>query len=183
MTPCFQPASPQLPIPTPLQKLALASRLEVEESLTRKQCRGAVLRPFKRIRPPTTWQSNRRGERSSHQSYHASLERRMAATPMNLFRRRSASSGTSGWRNEQQWSGWSRLWRDLPGGRCSPAQQGRQTQRPKFWQSSQQPSATTFCSAHLVPRPAAGDGGECSGVRAAPADADHQAQRSAGRRR
>ena len=25
--PCFQPASPQLPIPTPLQKLALASRI------------------------------------------------------------------------------------------------------------------------------------------------------------
>ena len=40
-----------------------------------------------------------------------------------------------------------------------------------------------LCSAHLVPRPAAGDGGECSGVRAAPADADHQAERSAGRRR
>ena len=47
--------------------------------------------------------------------------------------------------------------------------------------------AATFgnllCSAHFVPRPAAGNGGECSGVRAAPADADHQAERSAGRRR
>ena len=40
-----------------------------------------------------------------------------------------------------------------------------------------------LCSAHLVPRPAAGNGGECSGVRAAPADADHQAERSAGGRR
>ena len=30
-----------------------------------------------------------------------------------------------------------------------------------------------LCSAHFVPRPAAGDAGECSGVRAAPADADH----------
>ena len=114
---------------------------------------------------------------------HASLERRMAATPMNLLRRRSASSGTSGWRKEQQWSGWSRLWRDLRGGRCSPAaQQGRQTQRPNFWQSSQPPSATT-CSADFVPRPAAGNGGECSGIRAAPADADHQAERIASGRR
>ena len=40
-----------------------------------------------------------------------------------------------------------------------------------------------LCSAHLAPRPAAGDGGECSGVRAAPADADHQAERSASGRR
>ena len=38
-------------------------------------------------------------------------------------------------------------------------------------------------SAHLVPRPAAGDGGECSGVRAAPADAGHQVERSASGRR
>ena len=36
-----------------------------------------------------------------------------------------------------------------------------------------------LCPAHLVPRPAAGKGGECSGVRVAPADADHQAERSA----
>ena len=143
---CFQPASPQLPTPLPYKSWRLRAGLEVEESLTRKQCRGAVWRPFKRIQPPTTWQSNRRGERSSHQSYHASVEWRMAATPMNLFRRRNASSGTSGWRKEQQWSGWSRLWRDLPGGRCSPVQQGRQTQRPKFWQSSQQLSATTGAS-------------------------------------
>ena len=43
--PCFQPASPQLPIPTPLQKLALRSGLEVEESCpTRRQCSGAVWR-------------------------------------------------------------------------------------------------------------------------------------------
>ena len=40
-----------------------------------------------------------------------------------------------------------------------------------------------LCSAHFVPRPAAGNGGECSGARAAPADADHQAERSAGGRR
>ena len=40
-----------------------------------------------------------------------------------------------------------------------------------------------LCSAHLVPRPAAGNGGECSGVRAAPAAADHQAERSASERR
>ena len=40
-----------------------------------------------------------------------------------------------------------------------------------------------LCSAHFVPQPAAGNGGECSGVRAAPADADHQDERSAGRRR
>ena len=40
-----------------------------------------------------------------------------------------------------------------------------------------------LCSAHFVPRPAAGDGGECSGVLAAPADADHQAERRAGGRR
>ena len=36
-----------------------------------------------------------------------------------------------------------------------------------------------LCSADFVPRPAAGNGGECSGIRAAPADADHQAERSA----
>ena len=174
---CFQPASPQLPTPLPYKSWCLRAGLEVEESQPiRRQCRGVVGRPFKRIWPPTAWQSNRRGERSSHQSYHASLERRMAATPMNLFRRWSASSGTSGWRKEQQWSGWSRLWRDLPEGRCSPAQQGRQTQRPMFWQSSQPPLATTWplCSSHFVPRPAAGDGGECSEVRTAPADADPQ---------
>ena len=66
------------PSPLPYKSWRLRAGLEAEESLTRKQCRGAVWRPFKRIRPPTTWQSNRRGERSSHQSYHASLERRMA---------------------------------------------------------------------------------------------------------
>ena len=36
-----------------------------------------------------------------------------------------------------------------------------------------------LCSAHLAPRPAAGNGGECRWTRAAPADADHQAERSA----
>ena len=152
----LQTCFPLLPTPLPYKSLRLRAGLKVEESQQiRRQCRGAVWRPFKRTRPPTAWQGNRRGERSSHQSYHASLERRMAATPMNLFRRRSASSGTSGWRKEQQWSGWSRHWRGLPGGRCSPAQQGRQTQRPKFWQSSQPPSATTFI--HLCsPRSTAG---------------------------
>ena len=53
-------------------------------------------------------------ENHSVHGCHTSLERWMAATPMNLFRRQSASSGTSRWRMGQQWSGWSRHWRDLP---------------------------------------------------------------------
>ena len=154
--PCFQPASLNFLTPPPTKPGAA----EVEESQpTRRQCRGAVWGPFKRTRPPTAWQSNHRGEPSSHQSYHASLERRMVAMPMNLFRRRSASSGTSGWRMGQQWSGWSRHWRGLPEGRCSPAQQGRQTQRPKFWQSSQPPSATTGASLLCLLRSMAGGRG------------------------
>ena len=36
---CFQPASPQLPIPHPYKSWRLRAGLEVEESLTRKQCR------------------------------------------------------------------------------------------------------------------------------------------------
>ena len=43
-----------------------------------------------------------------------------------------------------------------PEGRCSPTQQGRQTQRPKFWQSLQQPLATTGASLLCSPRSTAG---------------------------
>ena len=43
--PCFQPAFPHLPIPTPLQKLALASRIRSRRvTPTRRQCCGAVWR-------------------------------------------------------------------------------------------------------------------------------------------
>ena len=66
----FQPAS-LIPHTAPLQTWRCETGLEVQESQpTRRQCKGAVWRPFKRTRPPTTWQSNCRGERSSHQSSH-----------------------------------------------------------------------------------------------------------------
>ena len=71
---------PLLTNPAPLQSWRWRAELEVEESHTNREVSGAVWRPFKRTRPQTTWQSNHRAEPSSHQSCHASLERRMEGT-------------------------------------------------------------------------------------------------------
>ena len=91
---------PQLPTPLPY-KAGAASRIGSRRvTLTRRQCRGTIWRPFKWTQPPT-WHSNHRGEPSSHQSYHASLERRIAATRMSSYRKQNASSTTTGWRTAQ----------------------------------------------------------------------------------
>ena len=68
-------------------------------------------------------------------------------------------------------------------GGAHPRSRGGRHSSPSFGSlcSNLWRSLGPLCSAHLVPRPAAGNGGECSGVRAAPAYADHQAECSAGR--
>ena len=92
---------PQLPTPLPYKAGAASRTGSRRVTTTRRQCRGTIWRPFKRTQPPTTWHSNHRGEPSSHQSYHASLERRIAATRMSSSRKQSASSATTGWRTAQ----------------------------------------------------------------------------------
>ena len=50
--PCFQPASPQLPIPTPLQKLALASRIGSRRVTNQKTVQRSCLEAVQAV--PTT---------------------------------------------------------------------------------------------------------------------------------
>ena len=88
---------PSTPHTTPLQNLALASRIG---------SRRVTHRPGDSVEEL----SGGRSSGPDHQQHGratavASDPATEVTTPMNLFRRRSASSGTSGWRKEQQWSG------------------------------------------------------------------------------
>ena len=105
--------------------------------------------------------------------------------PMNLFRRRAHPP-------ELQDGGWDSNGVADPGiggvcpeGGAHPRSRGSRHSGPSFGSpcSNLRRPPGPLCSAHFVPRPAAGNGGECSGVRAAPADADHQVERSASGRR
>ena len=88
---------PSLPTPTTPTNLAPASRIG---------SRSVTHRPGYSVEELS-------GGRSSGPDHHqhgratavASDPATEVTTPMNLFRRRSASSGTSVWRKEQQWSG------------------------------------------------------------------------------
>ena len=165
---------PSTPHTTPLQNLALASRIGSRRVTHR---RGDSVEELSggRSSGPDHHQHGRAtavGERSSHRSYHADEFIQEAERILRNFR---MEEGTAVEWLIQALEGSARAGGAHPrssGGRHSGQSFG--SPRSHLWRPP-----GPLCSAHFVPRPAAGDGGECSGVRTAPADADHQAERSA----